>query len=156
MSRRLKDPLRDLSVEEYEQLRRLSRSGSEPAEHVARAKALLAVAEGCTYTKAARRAGRRSNDAVSQLVSRFNAEGLAALLRRAGQGSKARYTVREREAVLAAVRRPPEPAQDGTASWSLSTLQRTLRRQPVLSTISTQTIWTILHEAGFRWVNNHS
>ena len=52
MIHQLKDPLRKLSAEEYERLRRLSRSGSEPAEHVARAKALLAVAEGCNYTEA--------------------------------------------------------------------------------------------------------
>lgn len=156
MSRRLKDPLRALRAEEYRQLLRVSRSGSEPAEHVARAKALLAVAAGDNYTAAARRAGRRSNDAVSQLVRRFNAEGLAALLRRSGQGAKARYTVREREAILAEVRRLPEPTVDGTTSWSLGTLQRALRRQPMLSTISTQTIWTVLQEAGFRWVNNRS
>ena len=47
MSRRKKDPLRALSDDEREKLQRLARSGSEPAEQVARAKALLAVAEGC-------------------------------------------------------------------------------------------------------------
>jgi hypothetical protein len=66
MTRCLQDPLRELSAEEYQRLRKLSRSGSEPAEHVARAKALLAVAEGCSYTEAARRSGWRSNDAVSR------------------------------------------------------------------------------------------
>ena len=66
MTRRLKAPLRELSAEQYHRLQTLSRSGSEPAEHVARAKALLAVAEGCNYTEAAQRSGRRSNDAVSQ------------------------------------------------------------------------------------------
>jgi hypothetical protein len=154
--RELKDPLRELSAEEYKQLKKLSRSGIEPAEHVARAKALLAVAEGCNYTEAARRSGRRSNDAVSRLVSRFNREGLSALLRRAGQGRKATYTPRQRQAIVAQARRKPDPKKDGTATWSLSTLQKALRRKKAFSQISTQTIGAVLHDAGFRWVSNRS
>jgi len=156
MTRRLKDPLRELSADEYAKLKRLSHSGSEPAEHVTRAKALLAVAEGCNYTEAAHRAGRRSNDAVSQLVSRFNPEGLGALLRRPGQGAKVRYTSRERDRILSEAWRAPEPGKDGTATWSLSTLQRALRTQPGLSQISTYTIRAVLHEAGLRWVGSRS
>src|SRR5215210_3319991 len=79
MTRRQKDPLRALTQEERNLLVRISRSHAEPASHVARAKALLAVAEGKSYTEAAKTAGRRSGDAVSHLVSRFNREGLAAL-----------------------------------------------------------------------------
>jgi hypothetical protein len=79
MTRRQKDPLRALTEEERELLVRISRSYAEPASHVARAKALLAVADGMSYTAAAKTAGRRSGDAVSHLVSHFNREGLAAL-----------------------------------------------------------------------------
>ncbi len=47
----------------------------KPASHVARAKALLAVAEGKSYTaEAAKVAGRRSGDAVSQLWSGASTE----------------------------------------------------------------------------------
>ena len=59
MSRRKKDPLRALSAEERAELERLGRSGREPAAVVAHAKAVLAVANGATYTAAARAAGRR-------------------------------------------------------------------------------------------------
>ena len=45
MSRRQKDPLRPLSTEERAELERLSRAQAEPAALVARAKALLAVAD---------------------------------------------------------------------------------------------------------------
>ena len=79
MTRRQKDPLRPLTAEEREVLERLSRALSEPSSHVARAKAILAVADGQGYGEAARSAGRRSGDAVSQLVSRFNREGLEAI-----------------------------------------------------------------------------
>lgn len=157
MSRRQKEPLRPLNDEECEQLRHLARCASEPAEQVARAKALLAVAEGCNYTQAARRAGRRSNDAVSQLVARFNREGLGALVRRAGQGSKAHYGPAERERILAEVRRPPEPAKDGTGTWSVMTLRRALREAPDgLPRVSGYTIHAVLHGAGYRWLGRRS
>jgi hypothetical protein len=71
MSRRQKYPLRPLSGGERRELDRLSRSHSEPASHVARTKALVAVAQGASYTAAARLAGRKAGDAVSHLVRRF-------------------------------------------------------------------------------------
>ena len=50
MSRQQKDPLRPLRDMERVSLVRLSRSASAPAAQVARARALLAVAEGLSYT----------------------------------------------------------------------------------------------------------
>jgi len=52
MTRRPVDPLREVSVEEREELERLARATAEPAGLVARAKALLAVAGGGSYTAA--------------------------------------------------------------------------------------------------------
>ena len=152
MTRRKKDPLRPLSEEEQGVLERLSRAQSEPASHVARAKALLAVADGQDYTVAAGAAGRRSGDAVSQLVSRFNREGLAAVEPRHGGGGRVIYGVEERERILAEVERQPEREQDGTATWSLSTLQRALRKAPDgLPNVSTYTILCVLYDAGWTW-----
>ena len=79
-----KDPLRVLTKEEQDVLKQIARARSEPASHVARAKSLLAVADGKTYGEAAQAAGRRSDDAVSHLVARFNQEGLLALEPRHG------------------------------------------------------------------------
>src|SRR6476661_7843999 len=62
MTRRQNDPLRPLTPDEQHWLDRISRSQSDPASHVARAKVLLAVAAGASYTAAARAGGRRSND----------------------------------------------------------------------------------------------
>lgn len=157
MSRCQKTPLRLLNEDERQKLQRLARAGMEPAEHVARAKALLAVADGCNYTEAARRAGRESGDAVSQLVGRFNGEGLGALVRRTGQGSKPTYGTAEHTRILAEVQRQPEPAEDGTASWSLMTLRRALREAPDgLPRVSTYTIRSVLKDAGYRWLSNRS
>lgn len=133
MSRRRKDPLRPLTAEERSVLEQIARARSEPASHVARAKMLLAVADGHTYGAAAvpsGDAGRKSNDAVSHLVSRFNQEGLAALEPRYGGGPPVQYGATERERILTEVRRTPDRERDGTATWSLSTLQRTLRQAP--------------------------
>src|SRR5262245_50529142 len=75
VSRRQKDPLRDLTAHERRELARISRSQATPAVEVIRARLLLAVASGDDYQTAALSVGRRSGDAVSRLVARFNAEG---------------------------------------------------------------------------------
>ena len=49
MTRRKKDPLRSLTAKEREVLEQLGRSQNEPTSHVARAKALLAVADGRSF-----------------------------------------------------------------------------------------------------------
>jgi len=157
MSRRRKDPLRGLTDEEHEILEMVARAQSEPASQVARAKILLAVAGGQTYQAAAEAAGRKSNDAVSHLVSRFNQEGLAALVPRHGGGPSIQYGPAERERILAEARRAPDRERDGTATWSLSTLQRALRQAPDgLEQVSTYTIWQVLQEAGFSWQANRT
>jgi transposase len=122
---------------------------------VARAKAVLAVADGHSYTDAARAAGRQSGDAVAAWVARFNGEGLGAVVPRHGGGHPRAYTPVERERILAEARRLPDRERDGTAVWSLSTLQRALRRQG-LPQVSTYTIWRVLVDAGLRWQKHRS
>jgi Homeodomain-like domain len=149
---RQKEPLRALSEDERAVLVHLSRSAREAAAVVARAKAALAVADGASYTAAAQVAGRRSGDAVARLVARFNAEGLDALVPRHGGGRQAVYASAERERILAEARRQPQHERDGTATWSLVTLQRALRGAPDgLPAVSTYTIWCVLSDAGWSW-----
>jgi transposase len=149
MSRRKKDPLRELTAEERHELTRISRSQAAPAAEVVRAKALLAVASGEDYQQAARSVGRRSGDAVSHLVARFNAEGLAALAPRHGGGRRPTYDAAARARIAAEAARAPTPEGDGTATWSLSSLRRALRAAPDgLPRVSTYTIRRALHEAG--------
>lgn len=149
MSRRKIDPLRPLTDEEVAALTKLSRSTSESAARVARAALILAVRRGCDYQQAAESIGRRSGDAVSHLVARFNTEGLTALDPRHGGGSAPIYGQAARERILREARRQPTPEADGTASWSLTTLQKALRSAPDgLPKVSTHTIGKVLHEAG--------
>ena len=150
MSRRKKDLVRPLSPQERVALEQVARAHGERADRVARAKALLAVADGATYTTAATMAGRRGGDGVAQLVARFNQRGLAALDRRYGGGPPVRSGAAERERILAEFQRPPDRARDGTATWSLTTLQRALRPAPDgLPTVSTFTIFQTVPAAGY-------
>lgn len=152
-----KHPLRPLTSDERMSLEHLSRSRTDAAGQVTRARALLAVADGASFEGAARRAGRKSGDAVAHLVERFNRAGLDALRDHHGGGQSKRYTGTEQERILREARRIPDRNQDGTATWSLSTLQRALRRaDDGLPAISTFTIWGVLHDAGFTWTKDQS
>ena len=152
MSRRQKDPLRSVREAERRALEHLNHSQSQPAVHVSRAKALLAVASGHSYTQAARMAGYRVGDTVAKLVARFNTEGLSALQPWHGGGTPSSYGVAQTERILAEVRRLPDRNADGTATWSLSLLKAALRQaSDGLPRVSTYTIWRVLQGAGYRW-----
>ena len=157
MTRRQKDPLRPLTADEQTALERLARSQTEPASHVARAKALLAVAAGQSYSAAAQAAGRRSGDAAAHLVTRFNQHGLAAIAPGHGGGPPPTYSVAERNRILAEARRTPDREADGTATWSLMTLRHALRTAPDgLPKVSAGTIRAVLIDAGWSWQRSRS
>ena len=152
MSRHRKDPLRPFTPEERIALTRLSRSPSAPAAQVERSRALLAIADGASYTAAAHQVGRRHNETISAWVSRFNRNGLAAVRPGHGGGPRIRYGADAQQRILAEWARMPQREQDGTATWSLSLLQKALRQaDDGLPQVSTYTIWRTLHEAGLSW-----
>jgi len=147
-----KHPLRPLTASERATLEQLARATSERADRVTRAKLLLAVADGASFTAAAQSVGRRHRNAVAQLVARFNRDGLAAVTPRYGGGPPIQYGAVARARILAEFHRPPDREQDGTATWSLTTLQRALHRAPDgLPAVSTATILAALWEAGYTW-----
>jgi transposase len=157
VSRRQKDPLRPLSDAERTSLSRLTRSQSAPAAQAARARALLAVADGRSYTAAAQLVGRATGDTVARWVACFNRDGLAAVVPRHGGGHRIRYGEVERRRILTEVARAPERARDGTATWPLTTLRAALRRaDDGLPGISTYTIGRALHAAGVTWQKGRS
>src|SRR5881409_268171 len=152
MSRHRKDPLRPLTADERIALTRLSCSPSAPAAQVERARALLAIAEGATYTAAAHQVGRRHTETLSAWVSRFNRDGLAAVRPGHGGGARIHYGAEAQQRILAEWARPPQRDQDGTATWSLSLLQKALRQaDDGLPRVSTFTIWRTLHASGLSW-----
>jgi transposase len=142
-----REPLRPLSTAEQAALERIVKSSSERVDHVRRACALLAVARGEAFIHAARQAGLHSGTTVADLVARFNRHGLAAVRITAGRGRKPTYTPEARARIVAIAQRQPNRRTDGTATWSLTTLQRSLRRAG-LPQLGTSTIRRVLEEAG--------
>lgn len=149
MGRPRKEELRDLKEEERRELQRVEKATSERVDAVKRAKALLLVAEGTTFSKASQEVGL-SGEAVAQLVRRFNQRGLAALEIAAGRGRKPTYTSEQRAQVMVEVQREPDRTKDQTATWSLLLLRNALRKGS-LPHISAETVRHILHEAGYTY-----
>jgi transposase len=149
MGRPRKEELRELKPEERQELQRVVKATSERVDAVKRAKALLTVAAGTTLTEASQEA-ELSREAVAQLVTRFNQRGLAVLEIAAGRGRKPTYTSEQRSRVLAEIQREPDREKDQTATWSLMSLRKALRKTD-LPLIATATIRAVLHEAGYRY-----
>jgi transposase len=150
MAKPQKQPLRLLSKQEEQELQRLVKMSSERVDVVRRAKVLLAVADGQSWTEAAHQAGLKSGDGVGKLVARFNERGLAALTIAPGQGRKPTYTSQDRAFITALVQRPPDREEDQTITWSLTTLRRALRKKQ-LPHIANETIREVLHESGYSY-----
>lgn len=142
-----REPLRRLSRCEKAALERIAKSRSERVDQVRRATALLAVARTGVFIHAAHEAGLRSGTTVADLVARFNRHGLAAVHIARGRGRRATYTLSARDKIIATAQRDPNRRTDGTATWSLSTLQRTLR-QSGFPQVGTSTIRRVLQDAG--------
>jgi transposase len=147
MPRAQKEPLRALTAEEEQALQRLTAATSERVDRVHRATALLRVAQGQPFAQAAHAAGFQSASSVAGLVSRFNQRGLTALQIASGRGRKPTYDRAARTQIVTTAQRPPDRKDDGTATWSLSVLQRTLRREG-LPRVGATTIRRVLQDAG--------
>lgn len=142
-----KEALRPLTVAEQTTLERLTQASSARVDEARRAGALLAVAAGRPFVQAAHLAGFRSASAVADLMHRFNQRGLAVLHIASGRGRRPTYDTAARAQIVATAQRSPDRKTDGTATWSLSTLQRSLRREAFPS-LGATTIRRVLEDAG--------
>jgi transposase len=119
---------------------------------VARARALLAVADGHSYGAAAQLVGRHQGDTIARWVSCFNREGPAGVVPHHGGGPRVRYGDDQRQRILAEFARTPDRERDGTATWSLATLRTALcHADDGLPGVSTFTLWRTLRDAGLSW-----
>lgn len=144
--------LEPLAPAETAELERLLKARSARLDQVQRAQALLAVAAGQSFAAAARAAGFQSGEAVSPLVERFNVRRLTVLDTAPGRGRKPTYDAPARQRILDTVQRAPDRATEGTATWSLMTLQQTLRAaDPAFVNLGATTIRRILTEADYSY-----
>lgn len=153
IARAQKQPLRELTDDERSYLRRLSRSTSAPAAHVTRARAILAVAAGRSYSEAARECGQSTGDTVARWVARFNEEGLSAIVPRHGGGRRPAYSMADRETIIELARQPRGTGRG--QRWSLASLREHLIGQG-LPAPSIYTLWHILREADLEWMEPRS
>ena len=149
MGAQQKKALRQLTQQEREELSQKATSIREPVSLGKRAKALLAVADGCSFTEAGRQVGM-SQDGVSQLVERFHQRGLGVLSIAPGRGRKPTYTSQDHEQILQEIQRRPTWEIDQCTVWSLSLLQRSLHAKGFLD-LSPRTIRRVLQAHGWKY-----
>ncbi len=147
MARAQHEPLRPVSDAEQQALVAVVKATSERVDRVRRARALMVVVETGSFIAAAREAGFHSVTAVTNLVQRFNQRGVEALTITAGRGRRPTYDPMARAQIVHVAQTPPDRREDQTATWSLATLQRRLRREG-LTTVGTSTVRRVLQEAG--------
>jgi transposase len=150
-----KEHLRDLAETERAALRRIVQASSERVDRMRRARALLRVAAGVSFAQAARDAGLHSGTTVANLVARFNRQGLAALSIASGRGRTPIYDASARAQIVATAQAAPDRKKDGTATWSLTTLQKRLHKDG-LAQIGTNTIKRVLEDAGSSYQKTRS
>ena len=119
MARRKKDPLRALTEQEQTFLETLSRARSAPADQLARATGILAVAQGKSYKDAAQLCRQAQGATIASGVARFNAEGIAAVVPRHG-GSPARWFPGTAAGIFRVL-----PVTSRRRSWRPSNVSRT-------------------------------
>lgn len=154
MGRRPSEPLRVLTPAEWQELERIAHARSERVDRQQRARALLAVAAGQAYEQAAAQAGWQASASVRFLVRRFNRRGLAALAIAPGRGRQPTYDQAARARIVACAQRQPDREEDGTATWSLSTLECSLRQD--FPTLGASTIRRVLQDAGSSYQQTRS
>ena len=125
MSRHQQDPLRPLTADERQELTRLSRSLSAPAAQVERSRALLAIADGASYTAAAHQVGRRHTELrLGQPLQPRRARRRAA---RPWVEHGSAMALRQ-HAFWRNGPEPPSASRTARPTWSLSLLQKALRQ----------------------------
>jgi transposase len=118
MSRAASELLRQVTLEERQELQRVSRATSEPRIRHQRAVALLAVSEGKSLSEAARLVGWKGPDPVTKVTRRFNSMGLRALDDLPRPGPHRKYGPAEQARILQEAQRAPGRKEDATGTWS--------------------------------------
>jgi transposase len=138
--------VRELSVEEAQKLRRISRQSKVFALRQ-RAQILLASDARSPAGEIAR-VLQTDESQVRRVIQEFNTEGMASLRPRSGGGRPRRIDDAARDKIRAvALARPRDLGEPGTR-WSLSTLRRYLLRKRVVGSVSKEHLRRVLQSMG--------
>ena len=141
--------LRPITSDEYQELQRISRSRSEEARRVERAKIVLALGAKERIAEIAQRQ-QRSLPMVYQVLHRFNAMGLAALDDAPKSGRPQTYHEEQRGQLIAVARTHPQQLELSFGHWTLDRLVR-YAHERLSITISRSQLGLILQQEGLRW-----
>jgi transposase len=141
--------LRPLREDEYQALQRISRSRTDEARRVERAKIILALAAKERVAAIAER-HQRSLPMIYQLLHRFNASGLQALDDAPKSGRPQTYSEAQRGQLLAIAQTHPQQLSLGFGHWTLDRLVNYAHEQLAIS-ISRSQLGAILYDEGLRW-----
>ncbi len=126
MVRAQKEPLRPFEEAEDQALERVSRASSEWVDTVRRARTIQTVAPGAPLGSGGTGGRCRERDDGGEAGRPLQPPGLKAWRFAAGRGRRVTYDTEAR--IVAVAQQEPQRHEDQTATWSLSTLQRWLRR----------------------------
>jgi transposase len=141
--------LRAISANEKQELERISRSRSEAARRVERAKIVLALGMKERVAEIAKRY-QRSLPMIYQVLHRFNVAGLAALDDAPKSGRPQTYSEDQRGELLAVAQTHPQQLGLSFGHWTLDRLVHYAHEQLTI-TISRSQLGLILQQEGLRW-----
>lgn len=141
--------LRPLTEEELQGLIKVSRSRTEAARRVERAKIILALHEG-TEAKDIARQFNISRSTVDNRRRRFNKEGLAALDDHARQGRPYIYDEVQRGQMVVTAKTHPQQLGMELGHWTLDTLIVYVNEHLHIA-ISRSQLAEVLKQEGLKW-----
>jgi transposase len=149
--------LREVSVSEVKEVRRLAHARQEAVEVVRRAQLIEYLLEHpeVPASQAGMRVGFGSNASGSEWVKRFNEEGVAGLKNRAKSGRPVTHTESVRSQVIDLAVQKPRNLGYPFELWTLQRLQVALREKCHLH-LSRASIWRWLDEEGLEWKRQES
>jgi transposase len=141
--------VREMTPEEHERVERLTRSRTEPARLVERARIVASSRQGMGVPAIAREL-HLSEKMVRLWVKRFNANGLAGFQDEPRSGRPTTYTAEQISEVIAASLTKPTDLRLPFGSWTLDRLEVYLNEEKGLP-IKRSRIDELLLAEGLRW-----
>jgi len=149
--------LREVSVDESRELRRVTKSRTESVRKVQRARLIVAMLDNphLPASDAAKQVGFGSDSAGPLWVRRFNAEGMAGLEDRPRPGAPVTHTEKVRSQVIdLALQKPPSLGYPFVL-WTIARLQAAMQERHGLH-LAQSTLWQWLDAEGLDWKRQQS
>ena len=149
--------LRNVDVEEQQQLRQLAKSRTKPARLVQRAQVIVSLLDvpDLSASQASRLVGFKTDISGANWVKRFNQEGIDGLDDKPRSGKPPTHPTGVKSQLISLALQKPASLGYPFQLWTLNRLQTVfLERQSIH--LSDSTIWTWLENEGLNWKRQQS